>query len=187
MRGSVPSLLCLTRRSKGPTVELRNALNVRATNKARVEHARTAITLDGSSVTNLLASFSGDIESLDNSVLRLVESTNAIRNGEYIEYAIAVSKEARDVQSTFALLRNLYIDAFRLRREILEEVIENDGSLYHGRPMALASNHIRRLMQNSPKISGIAHQQKTAEQHIETAMGRLKDAFRADARISAHW
>lgn len=99
--------------------ELRGAVDVHAPNKTRWEHARSALNADSTSISNMMEFFNSDLDRLDRSVLQLVEIANSIRNREYREDAIAVSRQEREVQSAFASLRTLSPLALQRTNQLL--------------------------------------------------------------------
>jgi hypothetical protein len=149
--------------------ELRSALDIHASNSARLEHARNAINEDRTTIVKMMDAFSSEIGRLDGTVSQLIEIANSIRDPEYRSDAVGVSQRAREVQAGFASLRALYAEAFDRRRRVLERIVEDRGATLIS-PL---------LKQDSERISAVANRAEECRTATDLAMAGLKDAFSA--------
>jgi len=150
--------------------ELKGALDLRATNSVRKEHATAAIYAESNFIDGMFDAFNADLDNLDRAVSQVIETANSIRNREYRGGAVAVSQRAREVQSGYASLRTLYIEGFSRKRIILDKIVADGGAI---RPAILS------LGNDFERLSAIAAEQKDVEKQLSLTMDHLKDAFSA--------
>ncbi len=150
-------------------IALHDALDDRASRTSRLKQAQEALNADHATIAGMMDAFSTEIDRLDGTVLRLVETANSIRDGDARSDAMSVSRQARDVQARFAALRELLADAFEKRRRVLERVVEDGGNVQMS----------SLLQRDGATITTDAKQAEECRDAIRTGMAALKDAFSA--------
>ncbi len=150
-------------------VALRAVFDEHASRETRVKQAHEALQADRRIITPMMDNFSTEIERLDQTVLRLVEAANSIRDSQTRSDAVGISRRAREIQTGFASLRELYADEFSKRRRILERVIDDGGTMRTS----------RMFEQDATAIEADRKRGDQGRAAVESAVSSLKDAFSA--------
>ncbi len=149
--------------------ELRGALDVRGTNSTRIEHATTAAAVYGSVMTKAMERWGTDIDKVDESVLRLVETANSIHSAEYRADAVEVAKAARVVHSALESLHDLWQKRLGIQVAVLQDIVLDGG---HMRATPL-------LLSRGEEVKTINADIEAAARRSSEAARKLKDAFSA--------
>jgi hypothetical protein len=150
--------------------ELKGALDVNASNEAKLKHARAAIKAESEMIDRAFDLFNSNLHNVDRAVAQLVEIANSVRDSEYRKDAIEVSQRARELHSGYQSLGGLLNEGFVHRRKILDGIVAEGGAL---------APVFRRFPQEGDKITVVTAQQEDARKQLSAAESRLKDAFSA--------
>lgn len=151
--------------------ELRGALDVRGTNSSRVGHATAAKELYGSAMAKAVDQWETDIDKVDESVLHLVETANAIHTAEYRADAVEVAKAARVIHSAFESAHNLWKKRLGIQIDILRTVLLDGG---HIQATPLFTSRAEQVKAISADIEAAAQRSSEAAQKLRDAFSALK-------------
>ena len=150
----------------GYMVALRGAVKTDELPDTRLEYASKGIEANDIYIEKLFRDFGEESEHLNEAVVALVRTAGLIPSEAYRNEALAIAHDARTIQETYDTIRNLNYEIFKLRKSILQAIVDGHGVL----PMRVLST-------NGPKVPPLSRQIEDMFTQNTRASQRLVDAF----------
>lgn len=145
---------------------LEHVLEMDEPNASRCKYARDAIQANEVYINALLNRFDENSSKLSDSVLALIEAASAIATAPTSDEALKIAHKARGIEEIYNSCRVAYRNIYRLRREMLQAVVDNGGSFPRSE-----------VVRGGPKIGELVAQVNQLFEQNHTDSQRLVDAF----------